>query len=319
MIKKCMGCGITLQVTDVNAPGYIPAHKYADSLLCQNCYRLKHYHQFKSQNTYDNQTIINYLNKEKGMVFFLTDLLNINTETIDTFKMLKLPKILLITKIDLLSKNLNFALITKNLQNVYHFTEAIAYVSSKGHTNYHLINNELHKNKLSKAFIVGYTNAGKSSLINTLLGNDNLSISNNLNTTIDYINLKYLDNTIVDCPGFNYLKYYSIDVNYNLQNKLNPISYVMKDNQGISINQNIFITGFMVNNLVCYFDSSVKVKKEYQLAINNFIELTVPDNSDLVIKSLGFIKIFKSCKIKLNQDFADLYEVRTSILGGKNE
>jgi 30S ribosome assembly GTPase len=318
MIKKCIGCGITLQVTDVNAPGYIPAHKYDSSLLCQNCYRLKHYKIFQKQDTYANETIISYLNQKEGMIFFLTDLLNINQETIKLFQSLKLPKVFVITKIDLLPKSINFTYLTTNLKNIYGIND-IVYVSSKGHTNYHFILNELIKNKLTTAYITGYTNAGKSSLINTLLDNDNLTISNNLNTTVDYISLKYDNNTIVDCPGFNYVKYYSLDTNYNLQSELKPVSYVMKDNQGLSINQNIFITDFGSNNIVGYFNETVKLKKMYRLDSSNFINIKVNANSDLVIKSLGFIKVFKKAEIKINQEYADLFEVRPSIMGDNHE
>ena len=42
MIKKCTGCGITLQTEDINKEGYT---ENIDNELCLRCFKLKNYMQ----------------------------------------------------------------------------------------------------------------------------------------------------------------------------------------------------------------------------------------------------------------------------------
>ena len=39
----------------------------------------------------------------------------------------------------------------------------------------------------------------------------------------------------------------------------------------------------------------------------------MPDNSDLIIKSLGFINIKKACTLKIYTDKKELFEIRKSM------
>ena len=43
MNKKCLGCGVTLQNTNPEAPGYT---KSLDMDYCMRCFRLIHYREF---------------------------------------------------------------------------------------------------------------------------------------------------------------------------------------------------------------------------------------------------------------------------------
>ena len=45
MIKKCTGCGITLQTEDINKEGYT---ENIDNELCLRCFKLKNYGEYKA-------------------------------------------------------------------------------------------------------------------------------------------------------------------------------------------------------------------------------------------------------------------------------
>ena len=71
MIKKCLGCGVSLQNTDEDALGYTPN---LDNVYCKRCFRLKNY----GEETLDyvkEEEIFKRVNKSWGVVFFLIDFL----------------------------------------------------------------------------------------------------------------------------------------------------------------------------------------------------------------------------------------------------
>ena len=91
MMTKCLGCGIELQYTNPKQVGYSPKK---DSSYCERCFRLKNYNEYKEVELENiNNRILERLNFEKLFTIFLLDLLNINNETINTFKNIKAPKI----------------------------------------------------------------------------------------------------------------------------------------------------------------------------------------------------------------------------------
>ena len=104
MTKKCLGCGATLQDSDSRILGYTP--KLSND-LCMRCFKLKHYGVLTNAGkTQDNMILLKKINKKKGFVIFLIDFLNIYEDIINIYKKITLPKILVITKSDLIPKNI---------------------------------------------------------------------------------------------------------------------------------------------------------------------------------------------------------------------
>ena len=87
MSKKCIGCGSIIQHEDKNKIGYAPIPKSGEAKYCERCFKITHYNEkliLPLENI--NEYIIDEVNKNSEYVFFMIDLLNINEETINTFK-----------------------------------------------------------------------------------------------------------------------------------------------------------------------------------------------------------------------------------------
>ena len=99
MIKKCLGCGVSLQTIDIKIEGYVDN---IEKNICERCFKLKNYGEYKEV-TLDNNTykkIIESIPKD-SLVVYLTSLLNINLDYISEFK----NTIIVLTKKDLLPKS----------------------------------------------------------------------------------------------------------------------------------------------------------------------------------------------------------------------
>lgn len=321
--KKCIGCGAILQSDDETKAGYIPKDKYIDSNYCKRCFRLIHYNEQNITTlNKSNEDIIKEINKNDGYVFFLIDFLNINKEVIETFKSIKLKKSLLISKCDLIPNSLSKDSFINNIKKVYDIDDDITLISSNKKYNLNFIDKV---NDYKRIYIMGYSNAGKSTLINTLLGENKITTSYSVNTTLDMIELKYKDYIIIDTPGLILSKtFYDIN-DTNLMKRINtkyfvrPISYQVKIGQIFRIENKIELSDFSYNKIIFYMSNLLSIKKLYKLNDDEVVELSIPSNSDLVIYSLGFINIKKECKLKINKDYVHLIELRPSIIGGSYE
>lgn len=312
--KKCIGCGITLQYDNPLNDGYIPENKYNDSSYCQRCFKLIHYNKKVVSNL--NITNDEIINKLDSHVFFLTDLFNISKEVIDTYKKIKTDKILMISKSDLIPKDFKLDKIKNNIKEIYDIKEDIIFFNSKNSVSF--FENKLDKLGIMKCYIVGYTNAGKSTFINKLIDNKIITASNNPNTTLDFMEIKLGDKIIIDTPGFNLNKTFYQEDEFDLIKRLNPKYYIKpliyqaKPEQYFNIENKLFINLTNYSSIVFYMSNLLKIKKMYKCG-EDLEEIKINDNTDIVIPSLGFIKIKKSTTIKINKDMINLIEIRNSL------
>jgi len=320
MNKKCLGCGAILQTNNKDEIGYINKDKYEDGLYCERCFKIKNYN---IQSIIDlnniNDKIIEEVNKNNNYVYFLIDFLNINEETINTFKKIRNNKTLIISKIDYIPYSISFNLIKKYLLDTYKIQDNIIFISSK--KNIHL---EEILSKEGEIYILGYTNSGKSTLINKLLQENNLTISINPNTTLDFNKIKINDKlTLIDSPGFNYQNTLYTNTEYDLIKKLNPKkhlkprTYQVKKEIYFNINNKILINTSTNNSFTFYIGNEIKIDKEFinnkNLSKLSKTNLNIEDNTDLVIKSLGFINIKKKCNLTIYINDINLIEIRKSL------
>ena len=327
MIKKCIGCGIKLQKENKESLGYIKPDKYEDAKYCERCYKMIHYNEVKViALPKDQDTIIKEVEKKKYFVFFMVDLFNLNSEIISTYHKIKNPKCMILSKIDLLPHSFNLEKITTWIKKEYKVNEEVIFLSSLKKININKIYKILDENNTKNCFIMGYTNSGKSTLINSLTNLDEINTSMIPNTTLDFININIDKYKLIDSPGF-VLKnnmYESNDLSLirkmNVKKYIKPRTHQLKTNASILVENKLRITNMNdKNSFTFYLSNLIDLKKCYEtndrLKEYELKTYHVKENSDVVIKGLGFINIKNECDINIYINDHDLIEIRKSFLG----
>lgn len=304
-MTKCVGCGIKLQEKDKNELGYTPN---LNNALCERCFKLKNYNILTNKGiNIDNDKLINKINELNACVLFLVDFINLDSEVIEAYKKIKSKKILIITKADIIPKNIKYQKLIQNIKNIYEIKEDLILTSSKTKLNIKTITKICLEEK--NICLAGFTNAGKSSLINALVGSD-ITVSKKSNTTQDFIKLNVDGINIYDAPGFM--------SNINRENIprsiIRPITYQFPSKHYLLI-QDIKLNILENSNFTIYVGNEANIirRKENE---NVECKIIVPKNSDVIIKGFCFINFKNTCMISLNTKD---YEIRPSIVGDYND
>ena len=292
MIKKCTGCGITLQTEDINKEGYT---ENIDNELCLRCFKLKNYGEYKAVtlNNKDYTDILNSIPKD-ALVVYLTSLLNINLEYINKFNNV----ILVLTKKDLLPKSVqDYKLINyiSNITNNYLDIEIISSIK-----NYNL---DSLLNKIKK-----YTDK-------------QLEVTTSLypSTTLNKIEINLDNLKIIDTPGL--LNEGSILNNLSLKEikkitpkkEIKPRSYQLKGKGSLVIEDYIRLDYYTNNNITIYIANNLNITKmthnNPKLKECKKITFNLEKDKDIVIEDLCFIKFTKKGKVDIYTKYdINIYE-----------
>lgn len=301
---KCIGCGISLQSETKERLGYVPKEKMGENVLCERCFRLQHYNDLQLVDLDKNEEVLKNVNESSSFAFFLVDLLNMNEEVMETYHRITIDKCLLVSKVDLLPKSLSYEKIKRWLQEVYGVRECL-FLSAVKNYNVRGILRILEEKKKKEAFLLGYTNAGKSTLLNCF---NMASITTSLvpNTTLDFIRIPLEEEyVLIDTPGFQYKNKLYLDSDLELIKKVNgksrirPLFYPLKKNASVVIENFIRIENQgETTHLIFYIPNTLKVMRLYEkngfLKEEESVSFTLLKNEDLVFKGLGFV----TCKNK---------------------
>lgn len=325
MNKICFGCGAKLQSEDKNKIGYVPFEKKSTSTYCMRCFRMIHYGEHNDVNTPKKEIeIINKINKDDKFVLFLIDFLNMNESVFAFYKKIKKDKLLIVNKCELIPKHINRENIKKYIKNNYNINGDI---KIKGGTNSHgssSILNYLEKNNIKECYILGITNAGKSTLINDFIKETNtdvskITVNNKKNTTIDFIRVKLKNGLLViDSPGIVCDDFLSNDV---VDKEIIARNFNMKENETLGLLDNKYYIRSENKTSMTFYTNVIahtQAKKIYKNIPKLDTVIDVEDNTDLVLKGIGFISIKNKTKISINVDTRYI-EIRKSMFGGSNE
>ena len=201
--KQCLGCGAILQNTNPETSGYV---KDLNQDYCQSCFRLRNYRDFKHVKANVDETLtIEFIENFKGHIFWVVDIMHLSQSLHDGMIRSFAGKsvIMIVNKRDLLPKTVSNNKLRQSIMRLlkeYHVSLSdVIFVSAlKKHTLEPLIP---YFEDAPCAF-VGLINAGKSSLLNTLLGSKQLAVSPVSSTTANIIKIEHDVYEFYDTPGF---------------------------------------------------------------------------------------------------------------------
>lgn len=317
--KKCIGCGIILQDENILNIGYTPN---IENDYCMRCFKVKNYGETQNIES-TNEDYINILksvSKTRDLVLYIVDILNIRENLFDIKEYLSNDIILVLNKRDVLPKSVKDEKIISYLDELYNFKD-IVITSSLNNYNMDLLYSKILKyKKTNNVYLVGETNAGKSSLINKMISNysnlePNLTISSMPETTLNKIKIELNSEvTLIDTPGvvdsrniIHHLnkKYYKI---LNTKREIKPRTYQINSNQSLLIGDFLridYIEGDR-NSFTLYIPNGIPVKrvnsKHLKLKELAYQEMNLKFREDLVIYGLGFVKIVIEGKIGIYLD-----------------
>ena len=320
--KYCKGCGVLLQDENVLMEGYTTN---LENDICQRCFRLKNYGEYQvvTKSNEEYLRILRSVSETKDLVLYVTDLLNLEENLDDIRSMFSNKMILVLNKKDVFPKSVKDEKLIRYLENEgIHFEEVIV-VSANKNMNIDYLMKRIKFHQTSKnVYVVGHTNAGKSSLINRLLENysektQELTMSPLPSTTLNTVRIEVNDYlTLIDTPGLvdpgSILNHVSEKMVKKISPKkeIKPRTYQLRKNQSIVIENMIridYVEGER-NSFTLFISNDLKVKRLLNLFHNkdlkdkNRITYQVKYDEDLVISGLGFIKIVDKGVIDLYMD-----------------
>lgn len=318
--KRCAGCGVLLQDENILQEGYTTN---LENDLCQRCFRMKNYGEYqvitKSNSEYIE--ILKEVGKTKDLVIYITDLLNLEKNIEEIRSIIPNKMILVLNKMDVLPKSVKEEKLKRYLaNNDVNFEEIIVISTEKNYNIDYLLKRIKFFQTSKNVYVVGHTNAGKSSLINKLIKNysnnpQELTMSPLPSTTLNMVNIEINDHlNLIDTPGLvdsgSILNHVTPDMvkKISAKKEIKPRTYQLRKNQSIIIEDLVridYVEGDR-NSFTVFISNDLKVRRLLNLFNNeelkdkNKITYNMKYDEDLAISGLGFVKI-------VNKGVIDVY------------
>lgn len=321
--KFCIGCGVKLQEENITEEGYTTS---IENDICSRCFKMKNYGEYQIVTKSNDEfiEILKSVNETKDLVLYVIDLININKDINLIREYFDNKVLLVLNKRDILPKSIKDERLKEYFKNLDFDFEDIIVISPKKNYNIDELLLKTKKYKTSKnVYVVGHTNVGKSTLINTLMKNysefdSELTISPLPSTTLNKVSIKLSEDlTLIDTPGLvdqgNILNYVdpSLLKKISPKKEIKPKTYQLKKDQCLIIGD-LFRIDYVEgekNSFTVFASNELKIKRLNMLKHNELKDLYKHEiqtgyHEDLVINGLGFIKIVEKAKINvyINKD-----------------
>lgn len=331
--KYCIGCGVELQDENMTMDGYTTS---MENDICSRCFRMKNYgeYQIVTKSNEEYIDILKSVNKTNDLVLYIVDLLNLDKDLKYIRNYIHNKVILVLSKRDVLPKSVKDEKLIEYFKNLELDYQDVIVVSPRKNYNIDELLLMIKKYKTSKnVYVVGHTNVGKSTLINTLMknyseNNCELTISPLPSTTLNKISIRLSEDlTLVDTPGLidrgnlvNYLEP-TLLKKINPKKEIKPKTYQIKKGQCLIIGNLVridYVEGGK-NSFTVFMSNDLKVQRfnmTRQQGLKDLYasELDVLYHEDVVISGLGFIKIVEKAKVLVYADKnVDIYTRKSLI------
>ena len=320
--KYCLGCGVLLQDENITQEGYVTS---LENNICQRCFRMKNYGEYQvvTKSNEEYLKILKSVSETKDLVLYITDLLNLEKDLDEIRNMFTNKMILILNKKDVFPKSVKEEKLIKYLENKgVHFEEIIVISVIKNYNIDYLLKRIKFHQTSKNVYVVGHTNAGKSSLINKLIRNysdssQELTMSPLPSTTLNTVKIDINEHlTLIDTPGLvdNGSILNQVDQKMvkkiSARKEIKPRTYQLRKNQSIIIEDLVridYIEGEK-NSFTLFISNDLKVRRLLNLFNNdelkdkNKITYNMKYDEDLVVSGLGFVKVVDKGTINIYID-----------------
>lgn len=328
MMKKCKGCGIVLQDQNPSKLGYTVD---MEKDLCHRCFRIKHYNDYAlvSKTEEEYTKILKEIDEKGELIVFVADLFLWSSEVVKIIEKLKSPILLVLSKRDVMPFSLKEEKIREYVKRFVSVLDVEIISSEKNFHMDSLLEKIERYKRSSYVYVVGFTNAGKSTLINKMIYNYSTNTSEIItsimpSTTLDILEVPLHENLILmDTPGLimpcsmvNFVDGKSLS-KILPKKEIHPLMYPLKQNQFVYIEDLASICGS--SHLTFYMSNKLSIERSYQNKVDLFPYqkvIKVEKGEDLVIEGLGFIKVSSKTLITVYVKYDVSIYTRKTILGG---
>lgn len=328
IMSKCIGCGAFLQSEESEKEGYIRIQA-ANKNLCERCFRIRHYGEYKevAKTNQDFLPILEEINQSDGLVLLVADLFHLKQDYTFFEQHLNKDILLVLTKRDVLPYSVADASLLEHLSLGIHPYDTIIVSSNKKYQLDELLE-KIKQYAKEKVYFVGYTNVGKSTLINQILRHyyhSTMEITTSLlpSTTLSTIEITLPQFTLIDTPGFldtgSLLEKVSAKELKRIlpKNEIKPITYQVKGQQTILIDSYACIE-LKNTNVTLFFSNQLKMERLYHPKsfenLSQTYEFEVKDGEDVVISGLGFLKCTKGTTMNIQTFSGVAVFIRPSLI-----
>lgn len=320
--KRCQGCGVLLQNENILQEGYTTN---LENDICQRCFRMKNYGEYQvvTKSNEEYLKILKSVSETKDLVLYITDLLNLEKDLEEIRNMFTNKMILILNKKDVFPKSVKEEKLIKYLKDKgVHFEEIIVISAIKNYNIDYLLKRIKFHQTSKNVYVVGHTNAGKSSLINKLIRNysestQELTMSPLPSTTLNTVKIDINEHlTLIDTPGLvdNGSILNQVDQKMvkkiSARKEIKPRTYQLRKNQSIIIEDLVridYVEGEK-NSFTLFISNDLKVRRLLNLFNNdelkdkNKITYNMKYDEDLVVSGLGFVKVVDKGTINIYID-----------------
>lgn len=218
--NRCAGCGIALQTSEKDRPGFVPEGALArEPVICQRCFRIKNYNDASSVaiDQDDFLRLLGGIASTSSLVVHIVDLFDFEGSLISGLQRFvgSNPVLLVVNKIDLLPRVTNWNRLRNWVQKQARANGLkvadVVLCSARRNIGFDRVVETIAELRGDRdVYVVGATNVGKSTLVNRLIADYSdlhreLTVSRYPGTTLDAVHIPLEDGrSIIDTPGIVY-------------------------------------------------------------------------------------------------------------------
>ncbi|GHP12914.1 ribosome biogenesis GTPase YqeH [Lentilactobacillus fungorum] len=256
-IIHCIGCGAKVQTNDKQALGYTPKSALEKGLAsgevyCQRCFRLRHYNEIAPVSLSDDDflKLLTSISDTDSLIVYVVDIFDVNGSMIPGLHRFvgDNPVLLVGNKLDVLPVSLKKNKVKDWLRQRANAAGIrpidVDLISAKTNQDVDHLLDQIEKYRKGKdVYVVGVTNVGKSTLINSVVKQSTgiqelITTSRFPGTTLDRIDIPLKDGKhLVDTPGIiqpEQMAHHLVGKELNLvtpQKRIKPKEYQLNPEQ----------------------------------------------------------------------------------------